>query len=414
MQADVKGTTMPLLEMILDPGESVISTHGDLSWMTANMQLTQTTSTGGQKGLMSGLKRVVGGGGIFLTKYEAQGGQGMVGFGTKLPGRIFEIAIAPGQGYLVHRHGWVCGTDGIVPTVGLQQTFRGALTAGTASSSRGSRARAGPGSSCPARSPPTSWRPGSPCSSTPATSGLFEDRVSFTITRLPGIKNIAFGGDGYHLVSLTGPGNIWLQTHAAAGAGRRPLPRTCPVTIGTTTTGRPTPASAGCSAASSARTSDPARPSERLSQRTLERKVSRSTITRTSLPAATRPALSETERVNTRRRPSIRSRVASAHTIPSDAHRHQVVELDPLGHRRAGSGRWPSMARQLASSHRATSRGVASTGTVPERKASAVSASVTSSSMRADRPVCGATPVRYVTEADVGHRAPASPARRPT
>jgi uncharacterized protein (AIM24 family) len=41
---------------------------------------------------------------------------------------------------------------------------------------------------------------------------MFEDKVSFTITRLSGIKNIAFGGDGYHLVSLTGPGNIWLQT----------------------------------------------------------------------------------------------------------------------------------------------------------------------------------------------------------
>ena len=71
------------------------------------------------------------------------------------------------------------------------------------------------------------------------------------------------------------------------------------------------------------------------------------------------------------------------------------------------------MARQLASSHRATRRGVASTGTEPDRKASAVSASVTSSSMRADRPVRGATPVRYATDTDVGHRAPGSGARRP-
>jgi len=50
MQANVKGTTMPVLEMMLDPGEAIISTHGDLSWMSANMQLSQTANTGGSGG----------------------------------------------------------------------------------------------------------------------------------------------------------------------------------------------------------------------------------------------------------------------------------------------------------------------------------------------------------------------------
>ncbi len=31
MKAEVKGTTMPVLEVTLDNGESVISTHGELS-----------------------------------------------------------------------------------------------------------------------------------------------------------------------------------------------------------------------------------------------------------------------------------------------------------------------------------------------------------------------------------------------
>jgi uncharacterized protein (AIM24 family) len=41
---------------------------------------------------------------------------------------------------------------------------------------------------------------------------MFEDSVSFTITRVPGIMNKVFGGDGYHLVALTGPGQVWLQS----------------------------------------------------------------------------------------------------------------------------------------------------------------------------------------------------------
>ena len=43
MQAEIKGTTMPVLEVTVQPGEQLVSTHGELSWMTANMQMSQTT-----------------------------------------------------------------------------------------------------------------------------------------------------------------------------------------------------------------------------------------------------------------------------------------------------------------------------------------------------------------------------------
>ena len=32
------------------------------------------------------------------------------------------------------------------------------------------------------------------------------------MTRVPGITNVLFGQDGYYLVALTGPGQIWLQS----------------------------------------------------------------------------------------------------------------------------------------------------------------------------------------------------------
>jgi uncharacterized protein (AIM24 family) len=42
--------------------------------------------------------------------------------------------------------------------------------------------------------------------------GVFQDTVAFQITRVPGISNMIFGGDGFHLVALTGPGTVWLQS----------------------------------------------------------------------------------------------------------------------------------------------------------------------------------------------------------
>jgi uncharacterized protein (AIM24 family) len=161
---------------------------------------------------MSGLKRAVGGGGLFLTKYEAQGGQGLLAFGAKLPGQIFELAIAPGQGYLVHRHGWVCGTDGVVPTVGMQQSFRGGMYGGDGFILQRLEGQGQAWVELSGEITTYDLAEGQSLLVHPGHVGLFEDRVKFSITRLQGIKNMAFGDDGFHLVSLTGPGRAWLQS----------------------------------------------------------------------------------------------------------------------------------------------------------------------------------------------------------
>ncbi len=42
--------------------------------------------------------------------------------------------------------------------------------------------------------------------------GAFEPSVSFDIQMVRGFRNILFGGEGLFLASLTGPGHVWLQS----------------------------------------------------------------------------------------------------------------------------------------------------------------------------------------------------------
>jgi uncharacterized protein (TIGR00266 family) len=212
MNAEIKGTTLPVLEVVLEPGESVVSTHGELSWMSANMQMSQTTRGGGGGGLMAGLKRAMGGGGIFLTRYEPAGGSGMVAFAAKMPGRIVPFDVEPGQGFLCHRHGWLCGTPGINPTVGLQQTFRGGLWGGDGFVLERLEGQGTVWVELAGEITEYDLNPGQTLLVHPGHVGIFEDRVSFQITRLQGVANIFFGRDGYHLVALTGPGRVFLQS----------------------------------------------------------------------------------------------------------------------------------------------------------------------------------------------------------
>jgi uncharacterized protein (AIM24 family) len=42
--------------------------------------------------------------------------------------------------------------------------------------------------------------------------GVFEPSVGFDIQMVSGFRNVLFGGEGLFLASLTGPGHIWLQS----------------------------------------------------------------------------------------------------------------------------------------------------------------------------------------------------------
>jgi len=212
MQHTIVGTTMPVLEFTLDPNESIISEAGELSWMSSAIQLTTHTQFGGGGGLFGVLKRVAGGGTLFMTEYRAMGGQGQIAFATKVPGHILPVEVGPGHEFMIHRHGFLCATPQVQMGVGFQQSLGAGVFGGD-----GFLLQKVSGQG-------TAWlelsgevilkelRPGENLRVHPGHVGAFESSVSFQITTVPGIKNMIFGGDGLFLASLNGPGKVWLQT----------------------------------------------------------------------------------------------------------------------------------------------------------------------------------------------------------
>jgi uncharacterized protein (AIM24 family) len=211
MQAEIKGSTMPILEVQLQQGEYVVTPHGELAWMTTSIQMSQTmnTGSGGSGGLMGGLKRMMGGGGLFLTKYD---GPGSISFAAKVPGHIVPVDISGGHSYLVHRHGWLCGTPGITPSMGLQQSFRGGLYGGDGFILQKLDGEGRAWIELGGEVTTYDLQPGQTVLVHPGHIGMFQATVQFTIQRMRGIANMMFGGDGLHLVALTGPGRVWLQS----------------------------------------------------------------------------------------------------------------------------------------------------------------------------------------------------------
>jgi uncharacterized protein (TIGR00266 family) len=212
MQTHIQGTTMPVLEVDLDPNESVFSESGELSWMTGSIQMTTHTQMGGGGGLFGALKRVAGGGSLFMTEYRAMQYPGQVAFATKVPGHIVPVALGQGAEYMVHRHGFLCATPQVSIGVGFQQSLGAGVFGGD-----GFMLQKVSGMG-------TAWlelsgelivknlAPGETLRVHPGHVGAFESSVGFQIAMVPGIKNMIFGGDGIFLAVLTGPGAVWLQT----------------------------------------------------------------------------------------------------------------------------------------------------------------------------------------------------------
>ena len=112
----------------------------------------------------------------------------------------------------MHRHGWLCGTQGITPTVGLQQTFRGGIYGGNGFVLQKLEGQGRAWLELSGELTSYQLPPGQTLMAHPGHVGAFEGSVQFQITRVPGIANMFFGGDGFHLVALTGPGRVWLQS----------------------------------------------------------------------------------------------------------------------------------------------------------------------------------------------------------
>ncbi len=211
-QNRITGTTMPVLEFMLQPNDAIISEAGELSWMGSSIQMTTHTQFAGGGGLFGVLKRVAGGGSLFMTEYRAVGAPGELAFATKLPGHIVPVEVAPGCDYMIHRHGFLCATSQVQISVGFQQSLGAGVFGGDGFLLQKLTGQGTAWLELSGELVTRDLQPGETLRVHPGHVGAFQATVSFQIATVPGIKNMIFGGDGIFLAALTGPGRVWLQT----------------------------------------------------------------------------------------------------------------------------------------------------------------------------------------------------------
>ena len=223
MEYKIEGAPLPVVICQLQPGETMVTERGSMSWMSPNMKM-ETTSGGG---LGKALGRMFAGDSLFLNRYTAQGGPGLIAFASSFPGDIRAFEIGPGRELIVQKRGFLAAEA----TVNLSVHFQKKLGAGFFGGEGFIMQRlSGQGTAFvefDGHVVEYELRAGQAIIVDTGYLAAMEPSCNMEIQTVPGVKNALFGGEGIFNTVITGPGRVYLQSmpvYAVAGAIRPYIP----------------------------------------------------------------------------------------------------------------------------------------------------------------------------------------------
>lgn len=163
-------------------------------------------------GLGKMFKRALSGESLFVVDYFVNSGQGEVAFSGEFPGKMLELNLTDGQQMIVQKDSFVCAEK----SVDLDMHFRKRFGAGLFGGEGFILQRlTGPGMAFvnfDGEIVEKTLAPGEVLRVDTGHVAMFEPTVDFDVEIVRGFRNILLGGEGLFLATLRGPGRIWLQT----------------------------------------------------------------------------------------------------------------------------------------------------------------------------------------------------------
>jgi uncharacterized protein (TIGR00266 family) len=163
-------------------------------------------------GLLKGLGRSLAGESLFMTSYRCRSGQAVITFTPESPGAILAFDLKPGRSLICQKDAFMCAAD----SVSLEMHFRKRLGTGLFGGEGFILQKlTGPGLAfveIAGEVREYALAPDQTIQVDPGHIALYEPNVDYSLDRVKGVKNILFGGEGLFLASLRGPGRVWLQS----------------------------------------------------------------------------------------------------------------------------------------------------------------------------------------------------------
>lgn len=217
---EIFGDDMQIVEVELDPGETVIAEAGAMNYMEDGITFESkmgdgATPTSGMMGALLNVgKRVLTGESIFLTHFTNRGqGKRRVSFAAPYPGKIVPMDMAELGGELIcQKDAFLCAAFGTRTDIAFQKRLGVGFFGGEGfilqRLNGDGMAFVHAGGTLIRRT----LSAGEVLRVDTGCIAAFTSGVDYDIERAGNLKSMVFGGEGLFLATLRGPGTVFLQS----------------------------------------------------------------------------------------------------------------------------------------------------------------------------------------------------------
>lgn len=216
---EILGSEMQIVEVELDPGETVVAEAGAMNYMEDGIEFTAKMGDGSEpaQGFFAALtgagKRMLTGESLFLTHFTNSGpGKRRVAFAAPYPGKILALDLAKiGGGITCQKDVFLCAALGTKIGIAFQKRLGAAFFGGEGFileklEGDGMAFIHAGGHVIKKQLQGETLRVDTGC------VVAFTRGIEFDVERAGGLKSMLFGGEGMFLATLRGTGSVLLQS----------------------------------------------------------------------------------------------------------------------------------------------------------------------------------------------------------
>ncbi|MGC8763628.1 MAG: TIGR00266 family protein [Acidobacteriota bacterium] len=212
----IVGSEMQYVEILLDPGETVVAEAGALMYMGEGIEMETRFGTAGGglfDKLLSTGKRMLTGESLFLTTFTFRGrGKGKVAFASPYPGKILPVDLRKTGPVLCQKDSYLCSAMGVDVSLAFTKRFGAGLFGGEGfilqKLEGDGLALVHAGGTVAA----VDLAPGERLRVDTGCLVAFQPSVSYDIRFVGSVKSALFGGEGLFFAEMAGPGRVLLQS----------------------------------------------------------------------------------------------------------------------------------------------------------------------------------------------------------
>lgn len=207
MKYEIKGDSLPVVEVSLATGESVITEGGGMSWMSPNMKMETVSG-----GIGKAFGRMFSGESLFQNRYTAQGGDGMIAFASSFPGSILAVPITPTHPVICQKKAFLACTEGVELSVHFQKKLGAGFFGGEGFIMQKLTGNGTAFIEIDGAAITYELAAGQKLVLDTGHLAMMDESCQMSIETVKGLKNKLLGGEGFFNTVVTGPGKVVVQS----------------------------------------------------------------------------------------------------------------------------------------------------------------------------------------------------------